>query len=106
MRLRRMMIQRVIQTERSNLMELPEDAQFAHLFRNDEAALFGIVLTRDPTALQRTTPGRWEWIRTFPLGVQEVLPANIDPEPVLRGLEAHGFFVWPEHQILPFGTSQ
>jgi hypothetical protein len=95
-----------METERETLMELPEDAQVAHLYRNDEAQLFGIVLTRNPTALQTAAPGSWEWLRSFPLGVQEVLPVNLDPEPALRGIEAQGFFVWPEHQMLPFGTSQ
>jgi hypothetical protein len=38
--------------------------------------------------------------------VHEAVPASIDPEPILRGLKADGFFVWPANRTQPFGTAQ
>jgi hypothetical protein len=38
------------------------------------------------------------------LGVQEVVPAPIDPEPILRGIRAMGYYVW--RQGIPRGTTQ
>lgn len=38
------------------------------------------------------------------MGVHEPVPAAIDPEPILRGLEAEGFFVWSANRTLPMGT--
>jgi hypothetical protein len=50
-------------------------------------------------------PGGWEFDKEFALGVREAMPVHIAPEPVLRGLEADGFFVWRDGSN-PKGTSQ
>ena len=47
----------------------------------------------------------WVFEREFALGVREVLPINVAPEPVLRGLMADGYFVWSDRSN-PKGTSQ
>jgi hypothetical protein len=47
----------------------------------------------------------WVFDREFALGVREVMPINIAPEPVLRGLVADGYFVWSDRSN-PKGTSQ
>jgi hypothetical protein len=50
-------------------------------------------------------PGGWEIVKEFALGVREAMPVHIAPEPVLRGLEANGFFIWRDGSN-PKGTSQ
>lgn len=47
----------------------------------------------------------WEFEREFALGVREPMPVNANPEPVLCGLKARGFFVGST-QSNPLGTSQ
>ena len=47
----------------------------------------------------------WEFEREFALGVREPMPVNANPEPVLRGLKARGFFVGSTRSN-PLGTSQ
>lgn len=47
----------------------------------------------------------WVFDREFALGVREMMPINVAPEPVLRGLLADGYFVWCERSN-PVGTSQ
>jgi hypothetical protein len=85
----------------------PEDARPAFLFRCDGADLLAVTLDQTGRNLPlRDGAAAWSLIAEFPLGVQEVVPANIDPEPVLRGLRAEGYFVWKADNIEPFGTSQ
>lgn len=83
------------------------DATRAYLFRasNDPSTH---AVTRD--ALGSNLPsqadaGDWTLDREFALGVREVMPINIAPEPVLRGLVADGYFVWSDRSN-PKGTSQ
>jgi hypothetical protein len=38
----------------------------------------------------------WRWRSTFALGVREVMPRPIKPEPVLRGLRGDGYYIWRE----------
>jgi hypothetical protein len=84
-----------------------DDTTPAYLFRAVGAP--GIyAVTRD--ALGSNLPdhdaaGEWILDREFALGVREVMPINVAPEPVLRGLAANGYFVWCEGSN-PVGTSQ
>jgi hypothetical protein len=87
-------------------MWIPDDAQRAILLKNTEAGLLAIALAENVDRLPKTTHGQWERLATFPLGVQEVMPVDIAPEPVLRAVKAEGFFTWPARHMLPFGTSQ
>jgi hypothetical protein len=49
----------------------------------------------------------WKLLREFPLAVQAPVPAAISPEPVLRGIRAHGYFIWNAGNVNhTFGTSQ
>jgi hypothetical protein len=85
----------------------PEDARPAFLFQCDGSDLLAVTLEKNGRNLPRKEgDGAWSLVAEFPLGVQEVMPANIDPEPILRGLRADGYFVWAEDHIEPFGTSQ
>ena len=81
------------------------DATAAYLFRaSDDPSTHAV--TRD--ALGANLPpatGGWTFDREFALGVREAMPINVAPEPVLRGLVVHGFFVWSDPSN-PKGTSQ
>ncbi len=64
------------------------------------------AITREPLQLPPSEKG-WVLVRTFTLGVQHILPIDLDPEPVLRALMADGFYVWdPADVPQPSGTGQ
>jgi hypothetical protein len=84
-----------------------DDATRAYLFRagNDPEVY---AVTHDPIGanLPALDPVvEWHFDREFALGVREAMPIHVAPEPVLRGLLAHGYFVWCEGSN-PMGTSQ
>jgi hypothetical protein len=84
-----------------------DDATRAYLFKaRGDPAIHAV--SRDALGLNLPSPdaaGGWLRVREFALGVREVMPIKVAPEPVLRGLEAHGYFVWCEGSN-PVGTSQ
>jgi hypothetical protein len=84
------------------------DATDAYLFECDSEPLFAI--TRDATGSNlplRTCPYGWRFNSAFALGVREAMPRSIDPEPVLRGLRAVGYYIWREgYGRNPPGTTQ
>ena len=81
------------------------DTLEAHLFRCEGNGLYAVTLGRDGANLPRNPCAEgWRFERSFPLGVQEPVPAPISPEPILRGLRGCGCFVWAEG--LPQGPSQ
>ena len=70
------------------------DAQPAYLFLCPHTN-YGVTL--DPTGKNLPSQGceqGWQLQAEFPLGVQEALPTPINPEPVIRGIAANGYFVW------------
>jgi hypothetical protein len=73
------------------------------LFKNADAEIFGLTVKGSAEDLP---PGTWERIGCFALGVQEILPIDIPPEPALRALKARGFYTWPMYDRQPTGTSQ
>ena len=84
-----------------------DDTTRAYLFRAGGDPSIHAV-TRD--ALGSNLPdhdaaGGWILDREFALGVREVMPIKVAPEPVLRGLAADGYFVWCDGSN-PVGTSQ
>ena len=83
----------------------PDDARPAYLFRSVSQQLLAVSLEASGTNLPQVADD-WTMIQEFPLGVHEVVPADVDPEPILRGVRARGFFIWEAGHILPFGTSQ
>ena len=84
-----------------------DDATRAYLFRADNN-LTMFAVTHDPRGanLPALNPAAaWVFDREFPLGVREAMPIHVAPEPVLRGMLAHGYFVWRQGSN-PVGTSQ
>jgi hypothetical protein len=94
-------------THNSILSSGDNDATRAYLFQaSDNPSIYAV--TRD--ALGSNLPdqdsgGGWILDREFALGVREVMPIKVAPEPILRGLTADGYFVWCEGSN-PVGTSQ
>ncbi len=84
-----------------------DDATHAYLFasRSDPKTR---AVTRDPQGANlpatHATSG-WVFEAAFALGVREAMPVHIAPEPVLRGLQAAGYFIWRDGSN-PKGTSQ
>lgn len=89
-----------------NPVRVPDDARIVYLFVSGERNLNAVTLDPNGRNLPPSKSGQWIYQRRFALGVQEVLPVNIDPEPVLRGLTSCGYFIWASENIEPFGTSQ
>jgi hypothetical protein len=49
----------------------------------------------------------WQLQAEFPLGIREAIPAPLDPESVIRGIKANGYFVRRESPVRnPSGTAQ
>lgn len=83
----------------------PDDARRAYLFQCGESDLFAVSLDRDAANIPASIcDAAWRLRDAFPLGVQEAMPIGMAPEPVLRGIEADGYFVWRRGSI--HGTSQ
>jgi hypothetical protein len=83
------------------------DATQAFLFECPQGRL--LAVSRDETGSNIPTnlaSGGWRFKESFALGVREPLPFNADPEPILRGLRALGFYIWREGPRNPSGTSQ
>lgn len=83
----------------------PDDAQRAYLFQCGESDLFAVSLDKGGANIPAgTCDGAWHLRDEFPLGVQQAMPIGIAPEPVLRGIDADGYFIWRAGSIP--GTSQ
>lgn len=80
------------------------DADQGFLFA--EAGTPRFAITRNPMELPPSDAG-WRLVRSFPLGVQHVMPVDKDPEPVLRAISADGYYVWDSSgPSEPAGTGQ
>ena len=77
----------------------------AYLFQCDENGLYAVSLDASGADLARGPCAEgWRFKVAFRLGVHEPVPASIDPEPILRGIRARGYYVWREG--LTHGTTQ
>ena len=82
------------------------DAEEAYLFQCDDNGLFAVSRDRSGGNIPRgACPQGWNFRTAFALGVREALPVAMDPEPVLRGVRAYGYYIWREGSN-PKGTSQ
>ena len=84
---------------------LHDDATTAFLFQCGKSDLFAV--THEQTGANIPTakcPEGWLLRNTFRLGVREPVPAAIEPEPILRGIAANGYFIWRPGAM--HGTSQ
>lgn len=81
------------------------DSRKAYLFAREGTYWLGVTLEPSGDLLPRDK-GPWTMKQAFWLGVHEPLPFEADPEPILRGLEAWGYFAWRQGHTCPFGTTQ
>jgi len=80
------------------------DADQAFLFA--ETGTTRCAITRNPMKLPPSDKG-WKLVQSFTLGVQHVVPINVEPEPVIRAIDADGYCVWDENRLPePKGTGQ
>jgi hypothetical protein len=86
---------------------LSDDARPAFMFQCAESNLWAITLDGSGAVLpkDRCTEG-WVLRQKFPLGVHEPLPFPIDPEPIIRAIDADGYFLWRQGAGQPHATSQ
>lgn len=69
----------------------------AYLFQCDDNGLFAVSLDSAGANIPREACVEgWRFKTAFALGVQEAVPAPIDPEPILRGIRANGYYIWRE----------
>ena len=84
---------------------LHDDARVAFLFQCGKDDLFAVSLDRTGASIPvDVCADGWTYRGSFQLGVQEAMPIAVAPEPVLRGIDANGCFIWRKGSI--FGTSQ
>jgi hypothetical protein len=87
---------------------LDVDARPAFLFQCGDSDLWAAALDGSGAVLpkQRCKEG-WVMRRKFFLGVHEPVPAAIDPEPIIRGIGADGYYLWCQgNTSKPHATSQ
>ena len=73
---------------------LHDDTTTAFLFQCGNCDLFAV--SHDQTGANVPTaecPDGWVLRNTFRLGVREPVPVAIEPEPILRGIVADGYFI-------------
>jgi hypothetical protein len=82
-----------------------DDRLDAYLFQCDDNGLYAVSLLPSGRDLPRGICAQgWELRSAFSLSVNEPVPAAIDPEPILRGIRAKGYYVWREG--IPHATTQ
>lgn len=79
----------------------------AYLFECDDEALFAVSREPDGRNIPVTLCAEgWRLKLKFVLGVQLPIPFASDPEPILRGLAARGYYMWRVGGSNTKGTSQ
>ena len=75
-------------------LEPSYDGTSAYFFRSGDLGAVTLDSGGFNLPSQRTkTP--WVFVKSFILGVQHVGLAEINPEPIIRGIRARGYYVWP-----------
>jgi len=73
------------------------DLSEVYLFECHQEPLFAVSCDRTGANIPtRSCPEGWHFLRTFGLAGRAPLPLTIDPEPVQRGLECAGYYIWRE----------
>ena len=84
---------------------LHDDATTAFLFQCGKSDLFAVSGDRTGANIPRAEcPEGWLLRTAFKLGIHEPVPVGIEPEPILRGVAADGYFIWRSGTM--HGTSQ
>ena len=82
-----------------------DDATMAYLFQCGESDLFAVSHDRTGANIPRAQCAQGWFLRDkFRLGIREPIPAPIEPEPILRGIAADGYYIWRRGSM--HGTNQ
>jgi hypothetical protein len=75
--------------------QMPSDARTAYLFQCGNEDLFSVSPEKAGANLPRSicTPG-WLLRQEFQLGALNPVPAFIKPAPIIRDLNAKGYYIW------------
>ena len=78
----------------------PADSRPAFLFRCGNSNLYAISLDEAGKSLPKDEcEDGWQLLQSFALGVQEPVPASVDPEKVIAAIDARGFFMWHDMSV-------
>jgi len=76
------------------------DPRPAFLFRCGNSNLCAITLDEAGKNLPKDEcEDGWQLLQIFALGVQEPIPASVDPEKVIAALGARDFFMWHDMSV-------
>ena len=78
----------------------PADSRLAFLCRCGTTRLCAITFDEAGGNLPKDEgEDSWHLLRSFALGVQEPIPASVNPENVLAGIELRGFYLWYDMSV-------
>jgi len=73
----------------------PQASRPAFLFQCGDSNLCAITLDESGGNLPKDEcEYGWRLLQSFALGVQEPIPASVNPENVITGIEVRGFYIW------------
>jgi hypothetical protein len=71
------------------------DARTAYIFQCGGEELFAVSSDKTGVNIPRSScTGGWLLRQEFQLGTQGPVPAPIEPEPLIRGINAKGYYIW------------
>jgi hypothetical protein len=74
---------------------MPSDATTAYLFQCGDEELFAVSTDKAGEVIPRSSCAQgWQLRQEFQLGRQDLVPAPIEPEPIIRGINAKGYYIW------------
>ena len=76
---------------------MSSDTRTAYLFQCGNEDLFAVSPDKAGKVIPRSscTQG-WLLRQEFQLGAEKPVPALIEPEPIIRGINAKGYYIWRE----------
>jgi hypothetical protein len=78
----------------------PCDSRPAFLFRCGTSNLCAVTLDETGGNLPKDEcEDGWHLLQRFALGVQELVPASVNPENVIAGIEVRGFYLWHDMSV-------
>jgi len=71
------------------------DVQTAYLFQCGNEDLFAVSYDKTGGSIPRSSCAcGWLLRQDFQLGMQNLLAAPVEPEPIIRGITAMGYYIW------------
>jgi hypothetical protein len=74
---------------------MQSDVRTAYLFQCGNEDLFAVSHDKTGGAIPRSScTSGWLLRQDFQLGTQDPQAAPVDPEPIIRGITAKGYYIW------------